>query len=113
MDLVWNSGHTLTDRETMGRNVSRDYYILDELSSRQIVSFQEPMESIPFIDDLFGISYKVNYHLLNNLYIECVESLTKENKISRTTSTSPTREELMASAYSDLVARFGNDMQIR
>lgn len=116
LDLVWNSWRNLPDygnRETMSRNVSPTYFILDDLSSKQIVSFTDPLESVPFIDDLFGISYKVNYNLLTNLYIECVESLSKENKTSKTISTSPSREELMASAYSDLVAQFGNDMQIR
>ena len=97
----------------MSRNVSPTYFILDDLSSKQIVSFTDPLESVPFIDDLFGISYKVNYNLLTNLYTECVESLSKENKTSKTISTSPSREEQMVLAYSDLVARFGNDMQIR
>lgn len=116
LDLVWNSWSNFSEygnRETMMRNVSHTYFILDDLSSKKIVSFTEPLESIPFIDDLFGISYNVNYNLLTNLYIECAESLIKENKILRTTSISHTPEELMASAYSDLVALSGNDMQIR
>lgn len=116
LDLVWNSWRNFPDygnREKMSRNVSPTYFILDDLSSKQIVSFTDPLESVPFIDDLFGISYKVNYNLLTNLYIECVESLSKENNTSKTISTSPSREEQMVLAYSDLVARFGNDMQIR
>lgn len=113
LDMIWNGWYCYSERQTVSRNVAQSYFILDDLSSKQIVSFTDPLESVPFIDDLFGISYKVNYNLLTNLYIECVESLLKENKTSKTISTSPTREELMASAYSDLVVRFGNDMQIR
>ncbi len=116
LDLVWNNWRNIAcygDRETMSRNVSNKYFILDEESSKKIVSFTDPISSVPFIDDLFGLSYKVNYNLLTNLYLECVESLSKENKTSKTTSTLPSQEVLMESEYYDLVARFGNDMQIR
>ena len=111
MDLVWCWWMNVKQRDFQSKSTHPEWYILDSLSSYQIVSFEDNLESVPFIDDLFWIKYCVRYDLLTNLFLECAESLIKENTNWRTTSTSRTHDELMESVYSGLVELYGNDMQ--
>mgnify|MGYP003424326050 FL=1 len=112
MDMIWCWWRSINQRDSQSRSTNPNWYILDSLSSYQIVSFEDNLESVPFIDDLFWIKYRVKYYLLNNLFIECVESLIKESPNWRTTSTSRIPDERTESVYSGLVALYGNDMQI-
>lgn len=113
MDLIWAWWMDIRQRDTQSKSINTYWYILDDNSSKQFVSFKDSLESIPFIDDLFWIDYRVKYHLLTNLFLQCAESLIKEKSSSKTTSTSPTYAEQMASVYSELVVRSGNDMPQR